>query len=306
MPLRSEAASTSTRPSPPCAFAVDEGADGIGVGIAQVAQGPAAGGQGTPAWQRVGFCLCSAMDLKDKVAVVTGGSRGIGRAICIELGRLGAKVVVNYAGNVAAAQETARLVRETGAPEPVIMGFDVRDAAAVDRAFDEVKKLGLHVLVNNAGISKDGLLLRFKDEDWHQTLATNLFGAFACSRAGAKLMTKQRWGRIINISSVVGESGNAGQVAYAAAKAGMIGMTKTLAKELASRSITVNAVTPGFVETDMTAGLNDAQRKMILEEVPLGVAGSGADVANAVGFLATDRARYITGHVLSVNGGMYI
>ena len=246
------------------------------------------------------------LDLKDKVAVVTGGSRGIGRAICIELARLGAKVVINYAGNEAAAHETARLVRETGAPEPVIMGFDVADAAAGDNAFNEIKKIGLHVLVNNAGISKDGLLLRFKDDDWNKTLATNLFGAFACTRAGAKLMTKQRWGRIINISSVVGESGNAGQVAYAAAKAGMIGMTKTLAKELASRSITVNAVTPGFIETDMTAGLNEEQRKVILDVVPLGVVGSGSDVANAVAFLATDKARYITGHVLSVNGGMYI
>ena len=248
------------------------------------------------------------MELKDKIAVVTGGSRGIGRGICIELAKLGAKVVINYAGNEAAAQETARLVVEAGGPEPVIMCFDVSDAAAVDKAFDDVKTKvgGCHILVNNAGISKDGLLLRFKDDDWNKTIQTNLFGSFACARAAAKLMTKQRWGRIINISSVVGETGNAGQVAYAAAKAGMIGVTKTLAQELASRNITVNAVTPGFIETDMTSALTDEQKKAIIAEIPLKSVGTVTDVANAVAFLATDKARYITGHVLSVNGGMYM
>jgi 3-oxoacyl-[acyl-carrier protein] reductase len=248
------------------------------------------------------------MELTDKIAVVTGGSRGIGRSICVELAKLGARVVINYAGNEAAAKETARLIVEAGGVEPEIMCFDVSDAAAVDKAFDEVKTRigGCHILVNNAGISKDGLLLRFKDDDWNKTLQTNLFGAFACTRAASKLMTKQRWGRIINISSVVGESGNAGQVAYAAAKAGMIGMTKTLAQELASRSITVNAVTPGFIETDMTAALTDEQKKNIVEQIPLKSIGSAQDIANAVAFLATDRARYITGHVLSVNGGMYM
>ncbi len=256
----------------------------------------------------MGKCYGSGMtDLKDKIAVVTGGSRGIGRAICVELARLGARVVVNYAGNKDAADETARLVAEVGGTA-VVKGFDVSDAAAVDKAFDEIKAElgGVHVLVNNAGVSKDGLLLRFKDDDWNKTLQTNLFGSFACARAASKLMTKQRWGRIINISSVVGESGNAGQVAYAAAKAGLIGMTKTLAQELASRSITVNAVTPGFIETDMTAALNDAQKAAIIEQVPLKSVGTATDVANAVAFLATDRARYITGHVLSVNGGMYM
>jgi 3-oxoacyl-[acyl-carrier protein] reductase len=248
------------------------------------------------------------MELKDKVAVVTGGSRGIGRAICVELGRMGARVVVNYAGNEALAQETARMVVEAGGVLPLVLGFDVSDGAAVDRAFEEIKaKLGAcHVLVNNAGISKDGLLLRFRDEDWHRTLQTNLYGAFACARAASRFMTKQRWGRIINISSVVGESGNAGQVAYASAKAGMIGMTKTLALELASRNVTVNAVTPGFIETDMTAALNEEQRAAILAEIPLKGMGSTDDIAHAVSFLASDRARYITGHVLSVNGGMYM
>lgn len=248
------------------------------------------------------------MELQDKIAVVTGGSRGIGRAIAIELARLGARVVVTYAGNEAAAQETARLIKDVGGHEATLMCFDVADAVAVDKAFDDVKTRigGCHILVNNAGISKDGLLLRFKDDDWNKTLQTNLFGAFACTRAASKLMTKQRWGRIINISSVVGESGNAGQVAYAAAKAGMIGMTKTLAQELASRSITVNAVTPGFIETDMTAALTDEQKKNIVEQIPLKSIGTAQDIANAVAFLATDRARYITGHVLSVNGGMYM
>jgi 3-oxoacyl-[acyl-carrier protein] reductase len=248
------------------------------------------------------------LDLQGKVALVTGGSRGIGRAIAVELGRLGARVVVNYAGNAAAAEETLRLVKEAGGPDPVAMQFDVGDRSAVDAAFDRVKAElgGLHVLVNNAGISKDGLLLRFKDDDWAQTLQTNLTGAFQCCRAAAKLMTKQRWGRIINISSVVGESGNAGQVAYASAKAGMIGLTKTLAQELASRSITVNAVTPGFIDTDMTASLTDEQKKAIATEIPLGHTGSAEDIAHAVAFLATDKARYVTGHVLAVNGGMYM
>lgn len=243
-----------------------------------------------------------------KICVVTGGSRGIGRAICVELAKQGATVVINFAGNEAAAKETAAMVIAAGGKEPLIKGFDVSDAAAVDAAFAEIKETlgGCHVLVNNAGISKDGLLLRFKDDDWHKTLQTNLFGAFACARAASKLMTKQRWGRIINISSVVGESGNAGQVAYAAAKAGMIGMTKTLAQELASRSITVNAVTPGFIETDMTGALTDDQKKMILDQIPLKAIGAPQDVADAVAFLASDKARYITGHVLSVNGGMYM
>ncbi|MCC7073375.1 MAG: 3-oxoacyl-[acyl-carrier-protein] reductase [Deltaproteobacteria bacterium] len=246
--------------------------------------------------------------LKDKIALVTGASRGIGRAIAVELAREGAKVIVNYAGNEAAAAETARLIKEAGGPEPILLKFDVASQEQVDAAFDEVKTKhgGLHILVNNAGISKDGLLLRFKQDDWLQTLGTNLTGSFHCARAGAKLMTKQRWGRIINISSVVGESGNAGQVAYAAAKAGLLGLTKTLAQELASRSITVNAVTPGFIATDMTSALTDEQKAKIREQIPLGDVGKPEDVAHAVVFLATDRARYITGHVLAVNGGMYM
>jgi 3-oxoacyl-[acyl-carrier protein] reductase len=248
------------------------------------------------------------MNLIDKVAVVTGASRGIGRAVAQQLAARGATVVINYAGNEAAANDTAAAIVAAGGKQPLVMKFDVSDRVAVDAAFDDIKaKLGtVHILVNNAGISRDGLLLRFKDDDWAITLQTNLTGSFYCARAVAKLMTKNRWGRIINISSVVGESGNAGQVAYASAKAGMIGMTKTLAQELASRTITVNAVAPGFIETDMTSALTDDQKKAVLEQVPLGSVGTAADVAHAVAFLASEEARYITGHVLSVNGGMYM
>ncbi len=247
-------------------------------------------------------------NLTDKVALVTGGSRGIGRAVCLDLAKHGAKVVINYAGNEAAAAETAQLIEAQGGPSPVVMRFDVSDSAAVDEAIKKIKDDlgGLHILVNNAGISRDMLLLRFKDKDWDDTLATNLSGSFYCARAAAKLMTRQREGRIINISSVVGEAGNAGQVAYAAAKAGMIGLTKTLAQELASRHVTVNAVAPGFIATDMTAALTDDQKAKILDFIPLKEIGTPEDVAAAVTFLASDGARYVTGHVLSVNGGMYM
>ena len=247
-------------------------------------------------------------DLSDKIALVTGGSRGIGRAICVALGRQNARVVINYAGNEAAAHETAKLVSEAGGPDPVVMQFDVSDSEAVDEAFKKVKADlgGLHILVNNAGIARDMLLLRYKNSDWDATIGTNLSGAFYCSRAAAKLMTKQRWGRIIQITSVVGEAGNGGQVAYAAAKAGLIGMTKSMAKELASRSITVNAVAPGLIETDMTADLSDDMKAKALEHIPLGTAGAPEDVAEAVTYLASDKARYVTGHTLSVNGGMYM
>lgn len=247
-------------------------------------------------------------NLTDKVALVTGGSRGIGRAICLDLAKHGAKVVINYAGNEAAAAETAKTIKDAGGADPVVMQFDVSDSAAVDAAFKTIKADlgGLHILVNNAGISRDMLILRFKDKDWDDTLATNLSGTFYCARAAAKIMTRQRVGRIINISSVVGEAGNAGQVAYAAAKAGMIGVTKTLAQELASRNITVNAVAPGFIATDMTAALTDEQKEKILEFIPLKDIGSAEDVAAAVTYLASDGARYVTGHVLSVNGGMYM
>ncbi len=246
--------------------------------------------------------------LEGKIALVTGGSRGIGRAVAVAFAREGAQLVLNYAGNEEAAQATAKLIEEVGGKAPSLKRFDVSDSAAVDKAFDEVKAElgGLQILVNNAGVSKDGLLLRFKNEDWAKTIDTNLSGSFYCARAAAKLMTKQRWGRIINMSSVVGEAGNAGQVAYASAKAGLLGLTKTLAQELASRTITVNAIAPGYIETDMTAALPEGAREHMLARIPLKSAGTPDDVAACALFLASEGARYVTGHVLDVNGGMYM
>lgn len=245
--------------------------------------------------------------LQGQIALVTGGSRGIGRAASIELAKEGAIVLINYVGNEVAAKETQELVHEVGGTCH-LMRFDVSDHVAVDAAFDTIKKDhgGLSILVNNAGVSKDGLMLRFKNEDWAKTIDTNLNGAFYCARAAVKLMSKARHGRIINISSVVGEAGNAGQVAYSAAKAGMIGMTKTLAKEFASRTITVNAISPGFIETDMTNALTDAQKEAALAAIPLKSMGTAFDIANAIVFLASDKARYITGQVIGINGGMYM
>ena len=245
--------------------------------------------------------------LTDKVVLVTGGSRGIGRAICVAAGKEGATVVVNFAGNESAANETKSMVEAAGG-RAEIKQFDVGDADAVTAAIGAIKEThgGLHVLVNNAGIAKDGLLLRFKDEDWSKCIETNLSGAFYCARAAAKIMTRQRTGRIINISSVVGEAGNGGQAAYAAAKSGLFGLTKSLAHELSSRAITVNAVTPGFIETDMTSSISDDMRQKAMDHIPLGRAGTADEVAHAVVFLASDNAAYITGQILGVNGGMYM
>lgn len=243
-----------------------------------------------------------------KVALVTGASRGIGRAIAVGLAQKGFRVVVNYAHQEGEAKETARLVSATGGPEPLVMQFDVGQSSAVDEAIASIRaQVGeIDVLVNNAGITKDGLLLRYKDEDWQRVMAINLDGAFYCARACARSMAKKRWGRIINVSSVVGEMGNAGQVAYVSAKAGLIGLTKALARELASRQVTVNAISPGFIDTDMTASLDEKLRVDLAEQIPLGYVGSVNDVAHAAAFLASDDARYITGHVLAINGGMYM
>lgn len=245
--------------------------------------------------------------LEGKVALVTGGSRGIGRAICVALGRRGAKVVVNYAARKDAAEETAAAVVAAGG-SAAIAGFDVADATAVA---EHVKQLGkdhggLDILVNNAGVAVNGLLLRYKDEQWQRSLQVNLGGAFFCARAAASLLLRARdAGRIINITSVVGESGNAGQAAYAASKAGLIGLTTSLAKELASRGVTVNAISPGFIDTDMTAEhLPEAQRAKLLEQIPLARIGLADDIAHAVAFLAGPEAGYITGQVLRVNGGL--
>ena len=241
-----------------------------------------------------------------RVALVTGGSRGIGRAIAVALGQDGLFVVVNYTANEAAAAETLQTIKQAGG-DGALSRFDVADAAAVDAA---IKQIGsdqgrLDVLVNNAGIAIDGLLLRTKKEDWQRTLDVNLSGAFHCCKAASRYLLKAPAGRIVNISSVVGEQGNAGQVSYAAAKAGLIGMTRTLAKELASRAVTVNCVTPGFIETDMTAAhVTGEAREALVKQIPLGRIGAAEDVAEAVRFLVSSRASYITGQVVRVNGGL--
>ena len=245
------------------------------------------------------------MLLTDKTAVVTGGSRGIGRAIVVALAAEGAKVAVIYAGNAAAAEETLSLIKEQGG-EAVAMQCDVADDAAVSDMINAVKEQfgSVDILVNNAGITRDGLLMRMKEGDWQAVLDTNLTGVFHCTKAVTKLMMKQRSGAIINITSVVGQTGNAGQANYAAAKAGMIGFTKSVAKELASRGIRVNAVAPGCIDTDMTAVLSDAVKEDMLKSIPLGRVAQPEEVAKAVVFLASDNASYITGQVLNVDGGM--
>ena len=245
------------------------------------------------------------MLLTGKTAIVTGGSRGIGRAVSLLLAREGANVAIVYAGNTAAAEETKQQAEALGAAAAVFQ-CDVADEQAVTVMVKAVKiQFGsVDILVNNAGITRDGLLMRMKEADWQAVLDTNLTGVYHCTKAVSKLMMKQRHGAVINLSSVVGETGNAGQANYAAAKAGIIGFTKAVAKELASRNIRVNAVAPGYVETDMTAGLPDSAKEDMLRSIPLGRPATADDVAQAVLFLASDQACYITGQVLNVDGGM--
>ena len=247
------------------------------------------------------------MSLAGKVAVVTGGSRGIGRAICLKLASLGAKVVINYVSRSEAAEETKNQVEAMGG-ECVLVRFDVSKTPEVQEAFKQIiAECGrIDILVCNAGITKDGLLATMKEEAWDQVMAVNLKGAFNCIKAGCRPMMKQRWGRIIIITSVVGFAGNAGQVNYSAAKAGLVGLTRSSARELASRGITVNCVAPGYIDTDMTSGLPEAVKEKILSEIPLGILGEPEDIAGAVTYLASEDARYVTGQSIHVNGGMFM
>ena len=245
------------------------------------------------------------MLLDGKTALVTGASRGIGRAIALCLAAEGARVAINYAGNVKAAEEVKASIEAAGGTA-ILCQADIADSAAVEAMIaDVVKEFGaIDILVNNAGITRDTLLMRMKDEDFAKVLDTNLKGVFYCTKAVSKLMMKKRAGRIINMASVVGLVGNAGQTNYAAAKAGVIGFSKSAAKELASRGITVNVVAPGFIGTDMTAGLPESVKEKMLTDIPLGRMGEPEDVASAVLFLASDQASYITGQVVNVDGGM--
>ncbi|HXE49442.1 MAG TPA: 3-oxoacyl-ACP reductase FabG [Ramlibacter sp.] len=240
-----------------------------------------------------------------QVALVTGASRGIGAAIALELAQSGLKVIGTATTDEGAATVTKALSAHPGCKGATL---DVNDAAAAEALIDSIVKAhgGLQVLVNNAGITRDMLAMRLKDEDWDAVLDTNLKAVFRMSRAVMRTMMKQRYGRIINITSVVGSSGNPGQANYAAAKAGVAGMTRALARELGSRAITVNCVAPGFIQTDMTSALPEEQRKALLGQIPLGHLGQPADVAHAVAFLASPQAGYVTGQEIHVNGGMYM
>ncbi|MEQ6356361.1 3-oxoacyl-[acyl-carrier-protein] reductase [Lysinibacillus sp. M3] len=243
--------------------------------------------------------------LEGKVAVVTGASRGIGRAIALKLANEGAKVVVNYSGSQAKAEEVVAMIQENGG-EAIAVQASVSKTEEVTALMDAtVKTFGsLDILVNNAGITRDNLLMRMKEDEWDDVLDTNLKGVFLCTKAVTRQMMKQRAGRIINISSIVGVAGNAGQANYVAAKAGVIGLTKTTAKELASRNILVNAIAPGFIETEMTDQLPEDIKQGMLTQIPLAKLGQPEDIAKAVTFLASDDASYMTGQTLHIDGGM--
>ncbi len=247
------------------------------------------------------------MSLDGKIALVTGGSRGIGRAICLKLAGMGALVYVNYVTQSEAALKTRKLIVDNGGKAEII-GFDVSDAAAVTGAIKHiVSEAGpVEILVNNAGITRDGLMARMKESDWDDVMNTNLKGVFLCSKAVSRGMMKKKWGRVVNISSVSGFAGNPGQVNYAAAKAGLTGLTKSMAREYGSRNITVNSVAPGYIETEMTELLSEDVKEQLKGEIPLGCLGATEDVAAAVAYLVSADGRYVTGQTLHVNGGMYM
>lgn len=246
-------------------------------------------------------------ELQGKIAVVTGGSRGIGRAIALALGGAGARVAITCTQQRQAAEEVAATLKDTGG-EGRVYQFDVADFEATSQAFDRISSDfgGLDVLVSNAGVTRDQLLVRMKPAEWDIVLQTNLSGTFNCNRAAARTMLRQRSGRIINITSVAGLTGNPGQTNYAASKAGIVGFTKALAKELAPRNVTVNAVAPGFIDTDMTQVLPDGQRQAVLQQIPAARFGTPEDVAACVLFLSSEGAQYITGEVIRVSGGLAI
>ncbi len=245
------------------------------------------------------------MLLEGKVALVTGASRGIGKAVAVALAKAGASVAINYAGNRAAAEAVKAEIEAAGS-KAILCQADVSDRAGVQKMVDDVVAAfgTIDILVNNAGITRDNLFLRMKEEEWDRVIDTNLTGVYNCTKAVAKIMLKKRAGRIVNMSSVVGITGNAGQANYAAAKAGVIGFTKSIAREFAPRNVGVNAVAPGFIVTDMTAVIPEKAKENILGNIPVGKMGQAEDVANAVLFLVSDQASYITGQVIHVDGGM--
>lgn len=245
--------------------------------------------------------------INGKIALVTGSSRGIGRAIAIKLAGEGAFTYINYCKNVDAARQTLRLITKKGG-KGKLSRFDVAHFEEARKAIKAIvdEKGRIDILVNNAGMTIDGLFARVKEEHWDTIIDTNLKGTFNCCRAATGQMMKQRWGRIVNMTSVVAESGNAGQACYSASKAGIVGLTKSLARELGSRNIVVNAVAPGFIETDMTMSVTEEMRVKVIEEIPLGRVGTPEDVAGVVAFLVSGAADYITGQVIRVNGGIYM